>query len=227
MYRWLLGVISSIGLMASAAWGQCTGCATGAGDIRVVRIPAGGTGTPVDMFCTAAGADFAIDLASHSWSTDDWVIHVYDCTTGTTTPVHHIGKITITGDPSGITSLAILIADENQSWTESNDTPLDAGCIDFGGIEITDPDVLAKTRASVSMSGALTQVDTAAPGLHANQFVRVQVEGRDGGSGTWIGGVIEGDIVAEASGTLFGTTDSIGHVRAWNRLGAACLSPRA
>lgn len=219
----LIAVVSTIYLMGSSAQAQCDSCGTGSGWIKIVRIPSAGgipgAGTPQPLFCVSDTTDFAIDLNSYSWSTDNWVIHIYDCASGAGSPTHHIGKVTISGDPSGITSLAVLVAGAGQVWDDRVTEPLLRGCIDFGGLEISDSDVLAKTRCSIAISGDLTQVDTATPGLHANSFVRIQAEGRDGGSGTWIGGNLAGDIVAEGSAVPFGPSlDAIGQVRAWNSI---------
>jgi|GEM_PF-5473144 len=221
MRGFIIGVAASFGLIGSVA-AQCTSCASGSGWVRVVRIPSSagvpGAGTPQDLFCTSDGADFTINLAAYSWSTDDWVIHIYDCASSST-PTHSIGKVTINGDPSGITSLAVLVGGSAQVWDDRPGEPLLRGCVNFSGLTISDEDVRAKTRVSVAISGDIEQVHTATAGIHANQIVRLQCEGRDGGSSTWIGGNIEGDITADGAGTLFGSNpDAIGQVRAWNSI---------
>ncbi|MBX3382870.1 MAG: hypothetical protein KF864_05115 [Phycisphaeraceae bacterium] len=175
-------------------------------------------GTPQDLFCTAAGTDFTINLAAYSWSTDDWVIHVYDCASSST-PTQSIGKISIIGDPAGIISLAIFVAGSNDLWSESEVTGLTNAAVNFSGLTIDDPDVRAKTRVSVAIAGDLTQVHTASAGIHANQIVRIQAEGRAGPNDTWIGGNIAGDITADGAYPLLGgTLDAIGNVRAWNSI---------
>lgn len=87
MRGFIIGVAASFGLIGSVA-AQCTSCASGSGWVRVVRIPSSagvpGAGTPQDLFCTSDGADFTINLAAYSWSTDDWVIHIYDCASSST-----------------------------------------------------------------------------------------------------------------------------------------------
>ncbi|MBX3382592.1 MAG: hypothetical protein KF864_03685 [Phycisphaeraceae bacterium] len=176
-----------------------------------------GTGTPQDLFCTAAGTDFTINLAAYSWSTDDWVIHIYDCASPTS---NSIGKITITGDPSGLSSLAVMIAGSGWSWSDNRDDLItSSGCVNFSGLTIDDLDVRAKTRVSVAIAGDLTQVHTSPAGIHANQIVRIQAEGRAGPNDTWIGGNIAGDITADGAGTLYwNSPDAIGQVRAWNSI---------
>lgn len=71
MRGFIIGVAAALGLFGSAA-GQCTSCVSGSGWVRVVRIPSAvgipGAGTPQNLFCTAAGADFTINLAAYSWN---------------------------------------------------------------------------------------------------------------------------------------------------------------
>ncbi len=106
----VLGLMSGL---THSVRGQCASCVAGSGDIRVVRVPSAfgqpGAGAPEDLFCTSVGTDFTINLASYSWTSVDWVIHVYDCASSSA-PIHNIGKVTLNGDPTGINSLAVLIA---------------------------------------------------------------------------------------------------------------------
>lgn len=218
-----LAFISILTLLTGAADAQCTGCPSGqSGDVKIVRTLLYGS-TPEVLACRNAGTDFTLNLDNFSGWADgssnpqDWVIHVYDCASGTI-PAHDIGKVTISGDPAGISSLAFLVGSSSQAWTDFVDEPLDPGAIDFGGLEITDPDVLVKARASIAIYGDITQVgtSTAAPDLHANQFVRVQVTGLTVGT-TTTGGSIDGNIIAEGENVV-GTSDAIGQVRAWHAI---------
>lgn len=174
--------------------------------------------------------DFQIDLGQFTGWDDNgtprhWVLRIYDCGTQTvpiSAPTRSIGKITVVGDPAGISRLAITVS--ASSWTDVPTNSLERGCIDFGGLEVSDIDLLAKTRVSIAVSGDTTGVggSSAPPDLHANQFVRVQVEGRPGPSDTRIGGSITGQVVAEAIALPFGGEDnaSIGQVRAWRAIRA-------
>ncbi|GJQ29117.1 MAG: hypothetical protein HBSAPP03_10010 [Phycisphaerae bacterium] len=223
-------IVASVFGLTGAAWAQCSSCPGGqSGPVAVERALLSGGGNQTLMCRPIASgsnvADFTIDLGAWSgWDSGgtprDWVLRIYECATSSSAPSVNVGKITITGDPSGIASLAVIVASPDQSWTEDMGTPLAQGCIDFGGLAITDADVLAKTRASIAITGDVTQVggSTAAPDLHANSFVRIQAHGRDGGSSTWIGGHITGKVTAEAAATPYSGSDAIGELRAWSSI---------
>src|SRR5690606_17941003 len=78
----------------------------------------------------------------------------------------------------------------------------------------------AKTRASIAIAADIRPVSAAQPPatIHVNQLVRVQAHGTTVGGETG-GGNINGDIIADGAGTLFGGGDNaIGQVRAWNAI---------
>lgn len=178
---------------------QCDQCSNGSGDIRVVRIPAG---LPAeDMFCTAAGSDFEIDLGAYDWTSNPaWTIHVYDCSTsGQLLPDHSIGLITLRGDPEGLESIHLLVAGESQTWDPNPRSDLAEGAVNFSGVHVNEVNVLNKTTASVAIAGDITQVATAPAGLHANAFVRLQARGRDGGT-LRLGGEIDAPSSRKALG---------------------------
>lgn len=201
---------------SNAALAQCDNCTSGSGDIRVVRIPSGGT--PEEMFCTSASADFAIYLDNYNWSaSSDWVIHIFDCATSVQLPSHSIGLISFVGTPETTPTLRVLVAAAGQAPELNVRTHLDEGAIDFSGISVANVDLRAKITASVAISGNLAQVATAPAGLEANAFGRVQVEGVDAG-GQRLGGVIDAPVVAEGAGLSSGA--AIGEVIAWSRVAA-------
>ncbi|MFZ2874483.1 MAG: hypothetical protein WAZ94_08365 [Phycisphaerales bacterium] len=207
---------------APAVNGQCSGCPSGqSGDIKVVRIDSNGAGTPETILCATEGTDLTINLANWSWSADNWVIHIFDCDSATT-PTHHIGHVTISGNPGNIGLLAVFVGGATASWTDTPTTPLDAGCIDFGGLTISSESLRARTRASIAISGDVTRVSGSSgpdPDIHVNQIVRLQVEGRDGGTER-LGGSIDGDVIADggAAGFYGNTTNAIAQLRAWRAI---------
>jgi hypothetical protein len=205
-------------LAAKAAHAQCEGCPVGqAGEIRVVRSSLAGQNAEV-LACFSAESDFTLNLDQWAgWDSagapQEWLLRVYDCGAAGT-PTHDIGRLIIEGDPVGILRLAVLVASPTQAWSDrrwswNSDLPMGSACIDFGGLEVSDPDLLARTRASVAISGNVTRVSgpTAPdPDLHANQFVRVQAEGTATG-----GGVIDGDIIAEGASPPFYPAGTVSH----------------
>jgi hypothetical protein len=165
--------------------------------------------------------NFTVHLGSYSgWDSggtpQDWVLHVYSCSGA------DIGHVTIADDPvvSGtstpaISSLAVLVAGQLQTWDDVSTHALSTGCGDFGGLDISTSSMLAKTRASISVSNNIRQHPSAAADIHVNQVVHVQAEGH--GSPV-VGGIIDGTITADG-GTLFGgATDAIALVRAWDSI---------
>lgn len=211
--------VAAAALMVQAARAQCTSCPSGqSGDIKVVRVPLFG-GLEEVLACQPAATDFTISLAGRSWNNDHWVLRIYDCAS-TSLPTHDIGRVTIIGNPSDLASLAVLVASPTQVWEESPIEPLNPGAVDFGGLAVSEPNVLAKTRASVAIAGDITRVGTSTvdPDVRVNQIVRIQVEGLTTGTIT-TGGSIDGDIIA-AGGELFNPsgTDAVGQVRAWNAI---------
>lgn len=202
---------------ANSAFAQCADCQSGSGDIRVVRVPEGGA--PEDLFCASGATDLTINLDAYDWSSSAaWVIHVFDCATSQSTPTQNLGKLTINGDPQDLSSLRVLVAGAAATWTNVSTTVLDTAVVNFSGLEISDPDLLVRTTASVAVSGDITQVATEPAGLHANAFVRVQARGRDGGTER-LGGSINGPIIAEGI-SAFANQNAIGAVIAWNKIGA-------
>jgi hypothetical protein len=206
---------------ARMAPGQCGGCPSGqSGDIKVARINQGGLGTPETIMCVPAGTDFTIDLSNWTWQADNWVIHVFDCDSAAT-PTHHIGRITLAGNPTNVGNLAVLVAGATASWTDLPVSSLDSGCIDFGGLGVAETGLRARTRASIAIAGDVTRVSGVNgpdPDIHVNQIVRLQVEGRTV-NGDTLGGSIDGQVIADGSGTLFGSTsNAIAQLRAWRAI---------
>src|SRR5690606_19524070 len=92
---------------------------------------------------------------------------------------------------------------------DDSDTFLNDACLDFGGLTVADAATRAKTRASIAIAADIRPVSAAQPPatIQVNQLVRVQAHGTTVGGETG-GGNINGDIIADGAGTLFGGGDN-------------------
>ncbi|MCC6320733.1 MAG: hypothetical protein IT438_04770 [Phycisphaerales bacterium] len=177
-----------------------TGCPTGtSGDVKLFRSIS--AGAPSIVGCAAAGTNISFDISA--WSGDNILI-ISHC--GST--LGDIGRLTITGNSSTLTSLfvAVVGASEDPALLSSNLEQLDRACVNFGGLLVTDPDTLAKTRASIAVTGDVEHrgADPDALDIEVNQVVRIQADN-----------AINANIRAAATGTLVASeNNSIGQVRA-------------
>ena len=194
--------------------GQCT--ASSGPPIKVASGPLTGALTVID--CAADGADISINIAGLSGAR---VLHIYNSDIADN-PQFDIGRITISGVSSSLSSLAILVAGPFQAWNDSRFAPLAPGCANFGGLIISDSATLANTRCSISVSESIEHrgSDSSAPDVLVNQVVRIQATGPlDPQTQRTSTGVINANIVATGAAATFAeTVPHIGHVRAGDKI---------
>ncbi len=176
-----------------------TTCTSGSGPVRLFRSIS--EGTPTIVRCEQANTDFSFDISG--WSGDN-ILFISHCGS----PLGNIGRVTITGELASEASLfvAVVGASEDPTSLSSSGEDLDPACVNFGGLLITDSATRGKTRASISVTGAIEHrgSDPAAPDVEVNQIVRVQSDNE-----------INGNIHAVATGPFVGSfIDAVGQIRA-------------
>src|ERR1044071_2787339 len=100
---------------------QCWSCTTDPPIKVEVGTLTGGTSL---ADCHSAGSSFSVDVSSLSGAV---LIHIYDC--ASTTRTHNIGVVTISGYSSGVSSVAVMVAGQTESWDEFGTVLLDYGCV--------------------------------------------------------------------------------------------------
>jgi hypothetical protein len=196
-----IGILMSAAAFTAGAWGQdCVSACPGSssGPIKVFAYPLGG-GAATQLDCHAAATDFSVNISSLSGAV---VLHIFDCGGS-----NSIGQVTVAGTSSGLTSLAVLVASSSTAWDEAGTTLLSVGCVNFGGLIVSNGTTESITRASIACSGSITQVSSSsppAPDVVINQVIRIQAGAR-----------IDGKVNAKVTGTLYGSTsNAIKQVRA-------------
>lgn len=176
---------------------QCS--ATTGGRIKVAIGPVGGTLTV--MQCANAGDDIFVPVAGF---TGDRLIHIYDAN-APTTPLVSMGRLTLTGQLSSQASIAVLVANQNQTWVSSNSQNLSSGFINCGGVVVEDSDARSRSRVSIAVTGTVEHRGaSSALDVHVNQVVRIQTDD-----------AINANIIATGAGAFVGATSTaIGQIRA-------------
>jgi hypothetical protein len=195
-------LLAALAVSTASGWSyaQCSNC-PGDGPIKVKVGALGGSTSLVS--CHSAGSNLSVSVTGLS---GDVLIHIYDCATPSRTS--DIGVVTITGSSSNLTSIAIMVAGPTQTWDEFGESPLNEGCVDFGGLVVSESGMRALTRAAVAVSGNVEHNTSGnTPDIHVNQIVRLQAE--------VTGGTIAANVTADGGALFgFGNTLAIGQVRA-------------
>src|SRR4051812_47189112 len=93
-------IIATLAVSTASGWSyaQCSNCTTD----PPIRVAVGNLGGSMSVVaCHNSGSDFSVDVSTLGLS-GSILIHVYDCASP---PTHDIGIVTITGDPSGLSSI--------------------------------------------------------------------------------------------------------------------------